>query len=452
MRIVLLALTVFLASCTSSPGSSGAGGGPQRLSIATGGTSGVYFVYGGGIADTITRHLPGYEATAEVTSASVDNLLLIADQGTDIAFSLADTAVDAVNGEGAFGEPVPAQALANLYVNYTQVATTRDRGITTVDQLRGRRVSVGSPNSGTEVIALRILEAAGIDPDQDIQRAQLGVGESVQALRDGAIDAFFWSGGLPTGGITDLASTSEMVLLQTAAYLDTLQRGYGEIYLASAIPAGTYQGVDRDIPTIGVPNYLMVHESMDDELAYQLTKLLFDHRDQLARVHPEAANLDLVTAPQVTEPVQLHPGARRYYEETRDTARGSPGGAVVVTGNTGDGGQQLASAALPTSGAFAVRYQHSVYDASAIESFVASGDGSFAMVAVASPSAAVLDYYGLDGRRWSSGGWAHLQVAVPDRLRRLPLIGTPKGQRTLEVSGRRLPLGDMGHVELSVLT
>ena len=444
MRIVVL--LVFLASCTSSPAS-----GPQRLSIATGGTSGVYFVYGGGIADTITRHLPGYEATAEVTSASVDNLLLIAGQGTDIAFSLADTAVDAVNGEAAFGGPVPARALANLYVNYTQVATTRDRGITTVDQLRGRRVSVGSPNSGTEVIALRILEAAGIDPERGIQRAQLGVGESVQALRDGAIDAFFWSGGLPTGGITDLASTSEMVLLPTAAYLEALQRAYGETYLASAIPAETYSGIGADIPTIGVPNYLMVHESMDDELAYQLTKLLFDHSDELARVHPEAANLDLETAPQVTAPVELHPGARRYYEENRDAARGSPspGGSVVVAG---DGGQPLASAALPASGSFAIRYRHSVYDAPTIESFVAFSDGSFAMVAVASPSAAVLDYYGLDGRRWSSGGWAHLQVSVPDRLRRLPLIGTPKGQRTLEVAGRRFPLGEMGHVELSVIT
>jgi TRAP transporter TAXI family solute receptor len=315
-RTLLVVLLLVAAACFRAPeqGAPGASGGVQRLSIATGGTGGVYFVYGGGIAEQITQNLQGFEATAEVTSASVDNMFLIADERSNLAFTLADTAADAVNGAGAFEEPVPARALANLYVNYTQLVTTADRGIASVADLRGRRVSVGSPNSGTEVIALRILDAAGMNPDADITRAQLGVDDSVQALRDGTIDAFFWSGGLPTGALTDLASTDPIQIVPTAEYVGALQDAHGPTYMESTIPADTYPGLTGDVATIGVPNYLVVNESMDEELAYQLTKLLFDRRDALVQVHPEAANLELQNA-QVVEPLQLHPGAQRYYDE-----------------------------------------------------------------------------------------------------------------------------------------
>jgi hypothetical protein len=310
---VVAALTVLLmlAACSASQ----APGGGDRLSIATGGTGGVYFVYGGALADQITQNVEGVEATAEATSASVDNMQLIGDESSDVAFTLADTAADAAEGREEFeGRPVSAQALAQLYTNYTQVVAPAGSGINSIEDLRGRSVSVGSPGSGTEIIALRVLEAAGIDPDSDIDRQQLGVDESVDAVRDGTVDAFFWSGGLPTGAVTDLATTNQIVLLPTVDYLGALRSQYGEVYEETIIPAGTYEGVDEDVSVIGVPNYLVVNESMDEELAYQITRLLFDQQDALAEAHPEARNLDRDTAPQVP-PLELHPGAERYYSE-----------------------------------------------------------------------------------------------------------------------------------------
>ena len=308
--VVALIILLVLAACGAE-----APGAGNRLSIATGGTGGVYYVYGGALADQITQNIDGVEATAEATSASVDNMNLIAGESSDIAFSLADTAADAVEGREDFeGEQVPAQALAQLYINYTQIATTAGSGINSIEDLRDTSVSVGSPGSGTEVIALRVLRAAGIDPDADIDRQQLGVDESVDAVRDGTIDAFFWSGGLPTGAVTDLATTDQIVLLPSTDYLDTLRNQYGEVYQEETIPAGTYEGLDQDVAVIGVPNYLVVNEAMDEELAFQITQLLFDQQDALAQAHPEARNLDIGTAPQ-TPPLELHPGAQRYYEE-----------------------------------------------------------------------------------------------------------------------------------------
>jgi uncharacterized protein len=310
--LVALLASVALAGC----GQDDTG---QRLSIATGGSGGVYFVYGGGLAEQITEHLDGYEATAEVTSASVDNMFLIADGKSDLAFTLADTAADAVKGKEAFdGEQVQAQALARLYVNFTQVVAKKGDGIASIEDLRGKRVSIGSPNSGTEVIALRVLEAAGLDPDKDIGRQQLGVGESVQAVKDGALDAFFWSGGVPTSAVTDLATSREIVMLPTDQYVGTLKQRYGGFYAASEIEPGRYAGVDAPVGVVGVPNYLVVNKSMDPELAYRLTRLLFERKQALGEIHPSAKRLELDTAPKVA-PLELHPGARRYYDEAART-------------------------------------------------------------------------------------------------------------------------------------
>ena len=205
--LALVSVVALAAGCGGEGSGSGAeSGGGGRLSIATGGTSGVYFVYGGGLAKVISSDLEGYKATAETTSASVDNLILIKDGGSDIAFTLADTALDAVKGREAFKEKVPMRVLAQIYDNYTQVVAKAGSGIKTIEDLKGKRVSVGAPNSGTEVIADRVLGAAGMDPKGDIKRQGLGVDESVQAMKDGSIDAFFWSGGLPTGAITDLVT------------------------------------------------------------------------------------------------------------------------------------------------------------------------------------------------------------------------------------------------------
>jgi uncharacterized protein len=289
-------------------------GGEGRLSIATGGSGGVYQVYGGGLADLLSDELPDSPTTAETTSASVDNLLLVANGDSDLAFALSDSAIDAVRGQESFGEPLPVKALGTLYPNITQVVVMADSGIETLEDLRDKTVSVGSPGSGTEVIALRLLEVAEVDADEDITRRQLGVGESVQALRDGSIDAFFWSGGVPTGAVTDLATTDDIRLLDVEQYREPLLNQYSEAYESATVEDDEYAGVEG-ARTIAVPNVLMVNEDMSEDLAYRITKALYDGKDQLATVVPAAESLDPGEGREVVDPLELHPGAQRYYEE-----------------------------------------------------------------------------------------------------------------------------------------
>ncbi|MDQ4002452.1 MAG: TAXI family TRAP transporter solute-binding subunit [Actinomycetota bacterium] len=305
--VVLLALA--LVSCSAE-----APGGGDRLSIATGGTGGVYYVYGGALADEITQNVEGVEATAESTAASVDNMFLIENGGSDLAFVSADTAADGVAGREDFEEPIPAQVLAQLYYSPIQVVALEGSGIRTIEDLAGRTVSVGAPNSATEVSAQRILILAGIDPEAGIGREQLGVDESVDALRDGTIEAFFWGGGVPTGAISDLASTDRIRLLPTSQYIEGIRQEFSEVYTESIIPAGAYAGFNEEVGTIAVPNFLLAPESLDEELAYQITKVLFEQQEELAAAHPEAENLEIQSAQQVA-PLELHPGAQRYFEE-----------------------------------------------------------------------------------------------------------------------------------------
>jgi len=293
-------------------------GGTMRLSIATGNTGGVYYPYGGGLARVISQSVPHVDATAEVTAASVDNLKLIQLGKADIAFVLTDTLDDAIHGRGPFAKmPVKARTLAVLYPNYTQVGTIEGKGINRLADLRGRVVSTGSPGSGTEVIAFRVLRAAGIDPDSDIHKQSLTVNASVDALKDGKIDAFFWSGGLPTASLLDLASTVGVTakLIANDEVLPQLQQQYTPgLYFRLVIPKGTYPGVNYDSGSVGVANALVVKDTMTDELAYELTKVLFDRQPDLAAIHPEAKKLNVATAV-AGSPAPFHPGAIRYYQE-----------------------------------------------------------------------------------------------------------------------------------------
>jgi uncharacterized protein len=287
------------------------------VSIATGGTGGVYYPYGGGLAKVLNENLDGVRASAEVTSASVDNLKLIRDGKADIAFTLADTLADGLAGRGAFdGAPVPAASLAVLYANYTHVVTLARAGFTSVAGLKGRTVSTGAAGSGTEVIAFRVLRAAGLDPDRDVRRQSLGVSESADALKDGKVDAFFWSGGLPTGAIQDLTHTSGVIvrLVPTGDLVPALRREFGDLYFPLEIPAGAYPRISEAVPVVGVANVLVVNRSMPEQLAYDITRVLHEHQDELAAIHPEARHLSLERAV-VGSPAELHPGAARYYRE-----------------------------------------------------------------------------------------------------------------------------------------
>ncbi|MDP6370930.1 MAG: TAXI family TRAP transporter solute-binding subunit [Vicinamibacterales bacterium] len=294
-------------------------GSTTWLSVATGGTGGVYYPYGGGIAKVISDHLEDVEATAEVTAGTVDNLKFLNDRSADIAFALADSLSDAVAGEGIFSEfgRVPARSLAVLYSNYTHIATLADTGVERISDLRGRVVSTGAPGSGTEIIAFRVLEAAGLDPNADVTRQSLGASQSVDALKDGKIDAFFWSGGLPTGAVLDLATTPRMTLrlVPSDDVLPALQAKYGDtVYHEVIVPQSAYPDLEADVPVVGVANVLAVHESMPDDLAYDIIRVLFERRSELAAIHAEAENLTLESAV-VGSPTPYHAGAIRYYED-----------------------------------------------------------------------------------------------------------------------------------------
>ena len=321
MGVSLLAMLVAGACGSQSP--EGRHPGKVRLSIATGGTGGVFYPYGGGIAKVITEHIPNVEATAEVTAASVDNLKFLRDRKADLAFTTADMLADAVNGRDAFnGAKLPLRALAVLYVNYTQVVTLASGPIKRLADLKGKVVSTGSPGSGGELTAFRILEAAGINPASDLTKQSLGVAQAADAMKDGKIDAFFWSGGLPTAALLDLAHTPgiSIRLLSNDDVLPALQRSYGALYFLRNIPKGTYPGsgdggnADHDIPVVSVTIVLAVHEGMPEQLAYDITRTLFEHQADLAAIHPEAKNLSLLTAVEGS-PAPFHEGAIRYYTE-----------------------------------------------------------------------------------------------------------------------------------------
>lgn len=298
----------------------GGGDTPRFLSIATGGTGGVYYPYGGALAKVLTDSLPNTQATAEVTGASVDNLKLMQLGRVDLAFTLADTLSEAVSGRGAFAGTGPIgsiRTVAVLYTNYTHVVAARGRGIARVADLRGRVVSVGAPGSGTELIADRVLAAAGLDPRKDIVRHALGVSESAGALKDGKVDAFFWSGGVPTPAVQDLAATPGLAidLLPQDELLVFLQRDFEKsLYRLAIIPGGSYRGLSADIATVGVTNLLVASSALDEALVYEIVRAMFEQKDVLVAAHPEARHLAVPSSPDVS-PAPFHSGAMRYYKE-----------------------------------------------------------------------------------------------------------------------------------------
>jgi TRAP transporter TAXI family solute receptor len=316
--LVAGALAVCVAGAACSSDSSGSSASKRRLSIATGGTGGVFYPYGGGIAKVITEHLDNVEATAEVTAASVDNLKFLQQGTSDLAFTMADMAQDALKGRDVFTEfgAVQVRTLAVLYSSYSHLVTMADSGISTVADLRGRVVSTGAAGSGTTVMAHRLLQAAGLDPARDIREQSLGVAQSVDALKDGKIHAFFFNGGLPTASILDLVNTPgvKAYLVPNDGALPRLEQLFGpSLYYREVIPKTTYSS-DSDVPVVAVANLLVASESMPEQLAHDITQLLFDRKNELAAIHPQARTLSLDTA-LTGSPVPFHPGAIRFYRE-----------------------------------------------------------------------------------------------------------------------------------------
>ncbi len=254
-----------------------------RLSIATGGTGGVYYPLGGGMANIISKYIPYTEATAEVTTASVDNCRLVGAGRAELALIMADTGWDAYQGKAQFKEKIPLRTVAVLYPNNMHIVTAEGKGIDKVTDLNGKRVSTGAPGSGTEIMALRALEAYGLDPTKDMTRDKLGASESAGALKDRKIDAFFWIGGLPTAAVTDLGATPgiKMKLIGHADAIPKMREAYGPIYVRGVIPAKTYPGQTVDVPIAVVWNLLVCHENMNGDIVYNIVKTIFDHKESL---------------------------------------------------------------------------------------------------------------------------------------------------------------------------
>jgi TRAP transporter TAXI family solute receptor len=282
------------------------------LRLATGPAGGVYSAYGRGIANVVRHRLPRLRVTVLRTQASVQNMHMLAGGTAEVAFCLADAAAAARAGQPPFTAPLDVVALARLYDNYMHLVVRADGPLRTVQDLRGRRVAIGSPGSGTELLTLRLLKVCRIDPDRDIRALRINVDAAAPALGAGKIDAFFFSGGVPVAAI--MALTGHLRLLELGELVGGMQR-YGEFYSERTIPGRPYRLADP-VSTVGEPNFLMVARRMDERVAYQLTKALFAGRDELAAAHPEGRRLDRGAAI-ATYPLPLHPGAVRYYREVK---------------------------------------------------------------------------------------------------------------------------------------
>ncbi len=290
----------------------------QNISVATGGTGGVYYPMGGGLAAVLSKHVPGMQATAEVTGGSVDNLNLIASGKPYVGFSMVDAALDASKGEGKFsGRKVDMRTLLVLYPNRMHVVSIDGTGVKSMADLKGKRVATGSPGSATEVMALRLIEAAGLDPNKDMTRERLSVAESVNALKDKKISAFFWVGGLPTAAVTDLASTPgvKIQMIDHSGAVAAMNKKYGNLYYADTIPKSTYAGMAADNKIASVANVLLVNAKMPDDQAYKIVKAVFDHHKELVAVHKEYENVTIANQKQASTPIPFHPGAVKYIRE-----------------------------------------------------------------------------------------------------------------------------------------
>ncbi|MFE6967928.1 TAXI family TRAP transporter solute-binding subunit [Isoptericola sp. NPDC057653] len=305
-----------LAGCVGddAAGDPWEGNQPDTLTVATGGSTGIYHAYGVAIAKVLEER---YDLPVEVdeTGGSVENLQSL-DAGTaQVAFSAADAARDAVAGEGEFDEPLDVRALGRVYDDFVHLVVPAGSDVRSIADLRGRRVSLGAPRSGTALIAQRLLSAADV-PRAALTDTRLGLDDSIAALRDGDIEAFFWSGGLRTPGLTALADDVPVRLVPLGDLVEEVRSRYGSGYRHGIVPKGMY-GSSAAVETLAVPNFLMVRGDMPDAEARTLVSTLFDARSQIAAQVPSAANLDRVRAI-FTDPVELHPGALRYYRETKD--------------------------------------------------------------------------------------------------------------------------------------
>jgi len=286
----------------------------ERFSIAGGGVTGVYYAFGEQLAEVLSSRL-GAVVTVDETNGSVENLRRVSDGRALLGFAQSDVAADAVAGSAGFSQPLAVQAIARLYDEYVHVVVRSDSDILQIDDFAGRSVSLGAPSSGVSIVAERVLTAAGV-ASTAVDDQALGLAESIDALRSGEIEGFFWVGGLPTPGLAELfGETPTRLLSIDAGTVELANEAHGGAYRIAEFPIGAY-GRTQATATMTVPNYLMVAQSAPDELVREVLTVLFESRSLIAADVPAAALLDRREAI-FTDPVALHPGAAAYYSETR---------------------------------------------------------------------------------------------------------------------------------------
>jgi len=288
---------------------------PTFINILTGGTSGVYYPIGVGLSQLYSNGIEGSKTSVQATKASVENLNLLQSGRGELALALGDSVADAWNGveEAGFKAPLKKlRAIAGTYPNYIQIVANKESGITTLADLKGKRISVGAPKSGTELNARAIFAAAGLSYEDMGKVEFLPYAESVELIKNRQLDATLQSSGLGMAAIRDLAATLPITFVAIPAEITA--KIDNAAYQAASIPAGTYDGQDTDVATVAITNILVSHEGVSEEVAYQMTKLMFDNLERLGNAHSAAKDIQLEGAAKDL-PIPLHPGAERFYKE-----------------------------------------------------------------------------------------------------------------------------------------
>jgi len=286
----------------------------QFVSIGTGGTGGIYYPYGGGVAEIWSKYVKDVKAVAEVTGASVENVKLAHKGETVIGEVMGDVAVAGLKGLSKFkGKKHNILSMAIMYPNLLQIVTLKKSGITNIEQVKGLSISSGSPGSGTNFMAETVFKALGI-PLDSYKDSRLSFTESANALRDGTIDVGVWSVGPGTSSILDLATTHDIHILSFTPEQTEKILTYNKTYSAVELAGGVYRGVDQAVPTIGVWNVMICQASLKTDLVYSLVKALYDHNDYLLKIHPSASYTTPENAVKYS-PIPLHPGTIKYLQE-----------------------------------------------------------------------------------------------------------------------------------------
>ncbi|QDZ13061.1 TAXI family TRAP transporter solute-binding subunit [Devosia ginsengisoli] len=286
----------------------------EFINILTGGTSGVYYPLGVALSEIYAEEIEGARTQVQATKASVENLNLLQQGKGELAFALGDSVKAGWDGVEEAGFPAPLtelRAIAAIYPNYVQIVASAESGITTLEELKGRSISVGAPASGTELNARAIFAAAGMSYDDMGKVEYLPYAESAELIKNRQLDSTLQSSGLGVAFIKDLSATMDINIVAIPA--ETVE-SIGAPYVASVIPAGTYDGQDADVPTAAIGNILVTRAGVSDETAYQMTKLLFENLERLKASHSAAAAIDPAKALEGLS-IPLHPGAERYYKE-----------------------------------------------------------------------------------------------------------------------------------------